>query len=246
MAVQNALNNNIVPFIRSGDSVTLEAETIAQDAARSAALAPFTVLGKIAVTVPTTGTADAGNTGDGTVTAVALVGGVPRAGTWEIECTAAVTNGGTFKLTDPGGNIVDNALVMTAGAGAATVFISNGFTFTITDGSTDFASGDVFTVTVTASGKWGAFDVDAVNGLQIPRGIYLGYELTAAEIVAGNISDNPVLVGGACTIDSGQLVIENSATLATVLSGGGTVRDALAAVGIFAESTVDADEYENA
>jgi len=100
-------------------------------------------------TVPTAGVAGT-NTGDGTVTVVSHIKTFPLIeGDYVLECIVAVTNGGTFKLTDPAGNILDNSLVMTAGAGAATSFISNGLSFTITDGDTDFIVGDTFSLTVS-------------------------------------------------------------------------------------------------
>lgn len=249
MQVQTSVDNTTVPFIRSGQSLTREAETLLQDAGRSAVLANFTVMGRVAVTVPTTGTAGGSNVGDGTVTGVALaVGAVPRAGTWELKCTAEVLNGGTFKLTDPGGNIVANDLVLTAGAGGATTFYvpSAGLTFIITDGAEDFDEDDLFTIAVAALGKWSPFNADAINGAQIPRGVLLTGDITAAALVAGDVVDQAILVGGACTVDTEQIVLEGGATVNTVLSSGKTVSDALAEIGIFLESTVDIDELENA
>lgn len=249
MSVQVSTNNSSVPFIRSGQSFTRDSETLLQDAGRSTDLANLTLMARNAVTVPTTGTAGGSNVGDGTVTGVALAAGeIPRDGTWELECTVETVNGGTFKLTDPGGNIVANDLVMTAGAGAATTFFvpSAGLTFIITDGTEDFDTGDVFTVAITANGKWVPFDEDAITGAQIPRGILLTGSITAAALVAGDVVDQAILTGGTCTIDASQLVIEGTATVNTVLSGGQTISDTLAAIGIFLEDTVDITEFENA
>lgn len=247
MGVQVSASITNFPFIRSGSlPYNIGGLTIAQDAGRTAVLAPFTVMGKIPVTVPTTGTADAGNTGDGTVTAVALAGGltVPKAGAWLITCITAVTNGGIFSLTDPDGNVVRNDLTMTAGAGAATVFIlpEVGLTFTITDGDADFAADDFFTVTIAANGKLTPWLPGAVK----PVGIYLGDSITAAALVAGNITDVAILAGGCCTVDSQLIVFDDGvSTVDTVLAGGQTVREALAAIGIFVESTIDIDGLEN-
>lgn len=249
MTVQDRLDQTNFPFILQGTSLTQDNETLLQDAGRAAALAVFTILGRVAVTAPTTGTADAGNTGDGTVTAVALIAGtLPREGTWELECTVAAANGGTFKLTDPGGNIVRNNLVMAAGAGASTVFYvpEAGLTFTITDGATDFIVGDLFTIAIAASGKWVPFDPDAVNGGQVPRGVLLVDSVTAAALVAGDVTGQAILVGSNCMVDSQQLVFDDGvSTISTVLAGGQTVRDALASIGIFVESTIDIDALEN-
>lgn len=245
MTVQISTDNSIVPFIRSGITFAREAATIIQDAARTIALAFGTLMAKIPLILPTTGTADAGNTGDGIVTAVAIALGKLREGIYELECVTAVANGGTFKLTDPGGNIIANDLLMTAGAGVDTTFIVDGMTFAITDGATDFIVGDLFTITATAAGKWTAFEEDEVNGAQIPLGIFLGGDILAATIVAGDVVNNPILVGGNCTIDENQLVIEGTATLDSILANGKTIRDTLYEIGIFSEDTVDIDSYEN-
>lgn len=127
------------------------------------------VLGKILYTGAVTAAADAGNTGDGTCTALSMnpgYGQIPS-GAYNLECTAAVTNGGTFKLEDPTGQIIAASLVMTAGAGAATIFEVGGIKFTITDGATDFSVGDLFVVTVVAgAGTVTLLDKTAVDGSQ--------------------------------------------------------------------------------
>lgn len=103
---------------------------------------------------------------------------------------------------------------------------------------------------VAASEKWTPFiDETATDGTAIPQGIYLGQAITAAALVAGDVVDSLILVGSACTIDTNQLVIENSKTLATVITVGTTdlrtVRDQMANRGIFVEDTVDISSFEN-
>lgn len=110
-------------------------------------LARGSVLGRVKNSTPTTGTADGGNTGNGTCTVV--TGGpdtIP--GTYTIECTRAITNGGEFSVTDPNGKFIGSVLI-TAGAGGTGVFKSSQINFTLTDGGTDFALADKFTVAVT-------------------------------------------------------------------------------------------------
>ena len=343
MSVQNRSDLTNYPFILSGASFVREGLTLLQDAGRSTVLAVLTVMGQVAVSAPTIGTADTGNTGDGTVTGVALaIGDVPRAGTFELECTAIgadaasgtavyvgtgdgtasavvvgaetivgdylvtcidatvsgseifevidpngvaletltvgvaylnahfgltltdgltdftvgdvwtltmiVGHGGTFKLTDPGANVLASDLVLTAGADAVTTFVvpDAGLTFIITDGSADFIAGDVFTIDIVAVNKWVPFDLDAINGAQVPRGSLLVDSVTAAALVEGDVADQAILVGGGCcTVDSEQIVFESGATLDTVLVGGRTVRDELDSIGIFTEDTIAIDEFEN-
>lgn len=123
-----------------------------------------------------TAAADAGNTGDGTCTALSVLpgAGLAVAGAYNLECTAATTHGGTFKLEDPNGLIISSNLVMTASTGVATTFEAGGLKFTLTDGATDFASGDIFTVTVAAgSGEAVLLDKTATDGSDKIYGILL-------------------------------------------------------------------------
>jgi hypothetical protein len=100
-----------------------------------------------------------------------------------------------------------------------------------------------------ATGKWSPFiDETAIDGTQIPMGILLA-KILAADIVAGDVVDSPILVGRA-VIDSGQLVIEASKTLATVVNVptnlNKTVEELLRWVGIFCAATIAIEEFENA
>lgn len=105
---------------------------------------------------------------------------------------------------------------------------------------------------VAASQKWVPFtDETATDGSAIPQGVYLGPDVAAADLVAGDISDNQILVGAAF-FDTNQLVIENSKTLDTVIEATGgadninikTVRDYLADKGLFAEDTTDISGFQ--
>lgn len=149
MAVQVRLDNDTVPFIRNGVAATANDATIAQDAGRTAVLAPFTLMAKVA-----------------------------------------------------------------------------------------------------ASQKWVPFtDETATDGTAIPQGIYIGQEIAAATIVAGDVTDQVILVGAWVFVDKTQLVIENSKLLTTVITVGTTdlrtVEDHLANRGIFMEDTVDISSFEN-
>lgn len=97
----------------------------------------------VAVTegVPDTGTADGGNTGNGTMTAVEGRRHL-KVGTYTITCITAATNGGTFSVVDPDGIALPNAVVGTA-------YESDQIAFLLNDGATDFIVGDIFTVAVT-------------------------------------------------------------------------------------------------
>lgn len=147
-----------------------------------------TVLARRSVAVAVTPAADGGNTGDGTVTLATVVGGsvVPLVGAYNLEVVTAVVNGGVLKLEDPNGAQVAANLIMTVGAGAATVFEAAGLEFTVTDGGTDFVAGDKFSLTVAADGKIVAMSRTGAGGVQIPLMV-----LPEEEIFTGS-GDRPV------------------------------------------------------
>ena len=99
--------------------------------------------------------------------------------------------------------------------------------------------------------KWEPFtDETETDGTQWPRGIIMK-TYAQADIVAGDIADVPIVAGGmGLVIDDGQLVIENSKTLATVINvpagTNKTVETVLREIGIFVQVTVDIDAYQNA
>jgi len=246
MTMQSQSDLNGTPRFLSGTTFAKDNATIQQDAARVAALATYTVMAMVGTSVPATGTADAGNTGDGTCTAVAFAAGGPiREGTFTLECVTAVTNGGIFELRDPDDNVIAAPLVMTAGAGAATEFAAGGLFFTLTDGATDFVSGDLFTIAATAVDKWIPFNPSAVNGGKTPAGIFVGDAITAAALVAGDVATQPIVIGGLATFDPTRIVFDDGSTdIDTVIQGGQTVRQALAKLGLYAEDAVSIDSFQ--
>lgn len=139
-----------------------------------------TIMARKQVDDTITAAADGGNTGDGTVTAVTPIAGgvVPLVGVYVLTVETAVTHGGIWKLEDPNGNLVAENLVMEAGAGLATTFAVAGMQFTITDGATDFAAADFFTLTVVVDGDVVIFAEDGIGGAQIPSHV-MTYETVA-------------------------------------------------------------------
>jgi len=115
-------------------------------------------------------------------------------------------------------------------------------------------SGDMVAYTLMAQNpstlKWVPFsDETATDGTQWPRGILMR-TYTEAAIKAGDIVDVPIVVGGkGLVIDEGQLVIENSKLLTTVINvpagTNKTVETVLSEIGIFVQVTVDIDAYQN-
>lgn len=100
---------------------------------------------------------------------------------------------------------------------------------------------------VLATRKWVPLtDIADTDGLAIARGIYVGDTVTAAALVAGDVVGVPIIVGGPAMIDTQQLVFENSLTLNSIVADQDErVEDSLAHIGIFAEATIDIDEFEN-
>ena len=107
---------------------------------------------------------------------------------------------------------------------------------------------------ILATGKWVPFTDETVveTGAAVPQGIFLGDAVTAADLVAGDVVGQTILVGGGLTYDDAQLVIENAKTLGTIVKAttavdntfAKTVGDLLEDKGMFAESTVDIASFE--
>lgn len=130
-----------------------------------------TVLGQ--VTSASAATADAGNTGNGTASAV-TTGTDAVNGTYTLVCTGAATDAGTFSVTDPNGNALADLTVGVA-------YTSSHINLTISDGATDFIVGDTFTVDVIF-GEYGVFDPDASDGTETAAAIlYDAVDASSAE-----------------------------------------------------------------
>lgn len=120
-------------------------------------LQPGHVLGKVAAGTAI-GAAASGNTGDGAISAIAA-GTAAKEGVYVVTCIEPAANGGTFSVEDPDGVTVGTASVGTAFAGPVA--------FTIADGTTDFAAGDRFTITVAAGpGKYKEYNPANTDGSQ--------------------------------------------------------------------------------
>lgn len=152
-------------------------------------------------------------TGTGTVTAATVVAGqvVPIAGAYTLRNTAAVADGGVWRLEDPNGAVVASDLTQTVGSGAATVFEAAGLQFTITDGATNFALGDTATLTVAADGDMVPFAVAGAGGAQIPCAV-LTYELYKAS--SGDLSARLLISG---EVNATRLVIDGGGTVTTAI-----------------------------
>lgn len=133
-----------------------------------------TVLGRKTVgTVPTTGTAAGGNTGNGTCTGVAAHPGI-LPGTYTARCVMAATGGGLFAITSPSGACIG---VHPVGAAA---FQSDEISLTLNDGLTDYAVEDSFTIVVPdGSQALTGLNLSAIDGSARAVGI-LGVNVATA------------------------------------------------------------------
>ena len=169
------------------------------------------VLGQV-LTGVAAAAAVAGNTGNGTITAAPATAAGVKAGRYRATCVEPGSNVGEFIVEDPDGITVGVAVV-------AAEFVGGGLTFTIADGSTDFASGDAFTITVAAgSGKYVAYDQDGTNGSQIAAGIaYDNYDATSADvegvIIARDAEVNSAELSWPSDIEAGEQIIAETQLL---------------------------------
>jgi hypothetical protein len=120
-------------------------------------------------------------TGNGTATLLALApGGPPMPGNWNLECIlAGVTHGGRFKLEDPNGVRVGGDFNMPDTAGGTLLVSAGGLQVLLTDGGTNFAAGDKFTLAITDLGnKWTPWVEDGLNGSGQAMGVLPRAETT--------------------------------------------------------------------
>lgn len=113
------------------------------------------VLGKVTAGA-TSATADAGNTGDGTIGSIAALAGA-KAGDYVVTFIEPATDAGEFQVEDPDGENVGTGTV-------GSQFSAGGIQFTISDGAADFVAGDRFTITVSGSGEYKEYNPTNTDG----------------------------------------------------------------------------------
>ncbi len=175
------------------------------------------VLGKVATASTGTPTADAGNTGDGTIGAV-TVGAKGKVGTYKVTCIEPAVDGGTFTVEDPDGKEIGVAKVGSA-------FSKGGLGFTIADGAADFAAGDSFDIVVAeGSGKYKELDPAATDGSDVAAGIlYDALDASSADAAGVGIVRN-------AEVNAAELVWKTGMTAGEIA----TATEGLAALEIIA------------
>lgn len=94
---------------------------------------------------------------------------------------------------------------------------------------------------VQSSRKWVPLtDVTATDGSAVNLGLYVGPDITAAALVAGDVTGVDILIGSDVTVDSANITLENSLTLNTIVGtviNQTTIYNLLRKTGIFATGT---------
>lgn len=157
--------------------------------AGSGRLAAGTLIALITAANALTPTAAAGNTGNGTIGSVTVTSAA-ISGDYILTITEAAANGGKFELLDPTGYPVGEGQV-------GQPFTGGGLTFTLSDGATDFAVEDSFTLNVKANlGEYTAYDDDGTDdGRRAASGIlYAPVDATENDVrVTGVMRDAEVI-----------------------------------------------------
>ncbi len=177
------------------------------------------LLGKITLAGATQ--THAGNTGNGVMTldVTTPVLAFAAAGVYSVVCTAAATNSGTFRVTDPRGRVLGDVAV------AAT--FADQIKFAIADGSADFIVGDTFLVTVAAgSGKYAKLTPAALDGSQNCAGVLLSAtDASAADANGIAVVRGPaILKTGGITYTSGMTTPQKAQALTDLVALGITTR----------------------
>ncbi len=157
-----------------------------------------------------------------------------------------IAHGSRFKLVDPDGKLVKDDIDLPGTAAGTVVFTAAGLTGTITDGATDFALGDSFALPVVAgSGKYIPYSSDKLGGGNEPIGIYMGTDdITAAALVAGDITAQLIMTGGSqVIINPDLLVFDDAGSLTSPVDNRGTVTDVLRTLGIWTNSVTQGNEF---
>jgi hypothetical protein len=135
-----------------------------------------TVLSKL-ITATAVATPDGGNTGDGVMGAV-TVGSDAKEDVYTLTIVDGDTDAGDFTVENSQGQLIGAGVV-----GAA--FNKGGLSFTLADGATDFAVGDLFTIAVTATSEvYEQLDPAANDGSE--NAVAVLY--SRADAVGGNVT----------------------------------------------------------
>lgn len=215
------------PFVESG--FHRKAVTAYESGAKTYTIG--TVLGKTLVNGSAAAVAGATNTGNGTMGTI-TVSSHARIGHYTLRITAASSNAGAFELRNAAGALQGTGNV-------ASAFVGAGLAFTLADGSTDFAVGDVFSITVTGTEKYKILENTTGDGSAVFAGFYLGTPSGGfASTSVAATTDTTVIVlerGPGVIVDKSQLTFGASIDTAAEKAA---VYAQMEAVGIIAETEI--------
>ena len=106
---------------------------------------------------------------------------------------------------------------------------------------------------VASTGKYTPYvSGTTTTGASVPSAIYLGDDIAAADLVAGDVGDLDILVGGGCLVDKNQVVFDdgtltNASVVIAIANAFWTMtaEKCLSLFGIFQQDTIDISEIEN-
>jgi hypothetical protein len=266
MSVQVRLNVANLPFELGGNGLRRESQTILKDTGRAAVLANHTLMaqGADGKWVPLTTIAPAvtpgklvcgawgdtlGNTQavtDGefavTVNGVLInILGLDFSETTTLPEVADVINAvaaGRFTAVwDSDASVLTLIAPVIDGASSISVLSA------VAGGSGTDMSGAAFINGATGTGTATAGTV--ITGANLPQGIYDGSDITAAALVAADVTGKDIIVANTI-VDEDQLVLENSLDLDDVMPCGLSIRAYLRMFGIIPVPTTSQAGYENA
>jgi hypothetical protein len=234
MANITITNNDLGSVLLQGGDIDFRDELLAFPGADT--YLEGTLLARKQVADAVVAAADGGNTGDGTVTLATVAAGsvIPLVGAYNFECTAAVANGGVFKLVDPNGALVASDIILDV-PGPTVVEVA-GLTFTVTDGAADFIVGDKFSLTVAADGDMVAYAVAGAGGAQVAKSV-LTYEVTVT-----GAEDKPIRALKTGHVRKERLVIDGSAAGVGITND---IIDQLQDVSIIAQDVQELNQLDN-
>lgn len=167
-----------------------------------------------------TGTPAVVGTGNGIVSSIAL-GTEAKPGRYRLRCIAVASDGGTFQLVDPDGDVIATQAI-------PSTFTTSQLTVTVADGSTDYVIGDFFEFVVynELANKYAAWNPVGITGVQNVAGILYG----DVDATAGDTK-------GVAIVRDAE-VNEHELLWATGVSAGekAALKDNLAALGIITRS----------
>lgn len=165
------------PGYRSRDNVTV---------ASGQTLKAGAVVGRISKGIGRASIPTVVGTGNGTMSLV-TIGPDAEKGTYVVKCTEIATHGGVFSVTTPSGQALPSFTMGTSSGGtAAYTAAPDHIKFSLTDGGTDFAVNDTFSIVVgtTAPTVIGGTGTGTISALSLGRDAKTGnYRVICREAI---------------------------------------------------------------